>query len=115
MRHCLQGCHNRMTSDISSQPKTQGMFIALERFTLNNVTQSDQCHLIVWNFDTHIAMTGYRRLNTDTRRGKRESKIICQRRDLVDAYFCTPGSCLNEQWLHAKLRDCWSAIDLYHL
>src|SRR5262245_3850303 len=115
MRHSIEGSHNWMAGDIASQCKAQWMFITLERLTFNNITQGDQSHLIVWNFDTYITMTGHWRLNTDARCSKRQGEIVCQRGNLVDAHFCAAGSCLDEERLYSKLRNRRSAIDLYHL
>jgi len=44
-------------------------------------------------------------LNADARRSQRQGQIIGERRDLADAYARTPAARLDEERLHAKLRD----------
>ena len=42
------------------------------------VTQRDQCHLFVGDFDADVTMSRHGGLNTDARRGERQGKIICE-------------------------------------
>jgi len=55
------------------------------------------------------------RLNADARRSQRQGQIIGERRDLADAYARTPAARLDEERLHAKLRDRRPAADLNDL
>ena len=60
-------------------------------------------------------MAGHRRLNADARRGQRQGQVVRQRGNLADAHTRASVARLDEERLHAELRDRRSAADLHHL
>src|SRR5688500_2710077 len=91
------------------------MFVPLERVAFHKVAQCDQHHLIIRDFNAHIAMTRHRCLDTDARRRQRQSQVIGEGGDLIDTYFGAPTSCLDKKWLHTELCDGRTAIGYYYL
>src|SRR6266496_1051293 len=111
MGHGIEIRSDRVTCHIFPQSELQCMTVALEQVALDNITQRDQRHFIVWNFDTHIAMTRNRRLDADARGSQGERQVISQRGDFVYTHLSASVSSLDEERFHAKLRDRRSAID----
>ena len=115
MRHRFQIGGDGMSGHILSKCETQQRFISLEGFILQNIAQSNQRHLLVWNFDADIAVSRNGRLNADARRSQRQCEIIGERCDLADAHARSSASRLDEERLDAKLRDRRPAADLNYL
>ena len=80
-----------------------------------NIAQGHQRHLVVGHFDADVTMSRHRRLDADARRGQGERQVIGKGGDLVDAHFRASVPRLDEERLHAELRDRRSAVDLHHL
>ena len=115
MRHVLKRGVDGVAGHIFAKRKPQRIRVPLKRIAFKQVAQSHQRHLFVRDFDTDIAVTRHRGLDTDARRGKGQCKIIGKRRDLVHAHFRAPASRLDEKRLHSELRDRRSTVDLHHL
>jgi hypothetical protein len=104
-----------MPGHILAQGETQRRLVALKGFALQHIAQRDQGHLFVWNLDPHIAVPWDRSLYANPWRSQRQCQIIGQGGNLAHAHPRPTIAGLDEQRLHAKLRDRRPAAYLHHL